>query len=94
MKKLLVLVLCSSLLFSCGISSKKRWEMSSSLRESYELSCDSTVTDMKIVYEDQCLQIRTYKLDGHDRILVRSYDGAIDDDHLESCKKCYEDPCN
>lgn len=97
MKKLLVLVLCSVLLFSCdNYSGKRRAEMSSSLRESYELSCDNdnTVTDMKIVYEDRTIQIRTYKLDGHDRIIVRSMDGGISDNHSEICKKCYEDPYN
>jgi hypothetical protein len=55
----------------------------------------SVITDMKVVYNDNRVEIRTYKLDGHDRILVRTAHG-VDDDHSEACKKCYEDedPCN
>lgn len=53
----------------------------------------SRITEMKVVYKDNQVEIRTYKLDGHDRILVRTAHG-VDDDHSENCEKCYEDPCN
>ena len=53
----------------------------------------SRITEMKVVYNDNRVEIRTYKLDGHDRILVRTAHG-VDDDHSEICKKCYENPYN
>lgn len=53
----------------------------------------SRITEIKVVYKDNQVEIRTYKLDGHDRILVRTARG-VDDNHSENCKKCYEDPCN
>lgn len=80
MKKFIFLVL--PLLISCGGT------------EGFKVIEDkSVITDMKVVYNDNRVEIRTYKLDGHDRILVRTAHG-VDDDHSENCKKCYEDPCN
>jgi len=85
--KNLILVFSVFLLVSCcGDGETKK---------SVEIAEDSSlVTEMKVVYSDDRVEIRTYKLDGHDRILVRTFHGDVDDDHSENCKKCYEDSCN
>jgi uncharacterized protein YxeA len=95
MKKLLVLALILvSLLSSC--SKSKRFSNYKKAQDSYEqLEAEKErVKEMTIVYSDLDVEIRTYKLDGHDRIMTLSIEGGVSDNHSETCKKCYEDPYN
>ena len=94
MKKLLILALILvSLLSSCK---NKRFSNYKKARDNYEqLEAEKErVTEMTIVYSDLEVEIRAYKLDGHDRVMTLSAEGEVSDDHSESCKKCYEDPYN
>ncbi len=84
--KNLALVILTLILGSCCGEDEKPGKINPRVVE-------SNITDMKVVYQDFAVEIRTYKLDGHDRVLVRTAYG-VDDDHSENCKKCYEDPCN
>ena len=54
---------------------------------------ESRITNMRVVYQDYRVEIRTYTLDGHERILTRTVSG-VDDNHSENCRKCNEDPFN
>lgn len=96
MKKILFLIL-SVISICIGFNSCLEEERNQNNYENYELYTriqGKRVTDMKVEYQDLNVEIRTYKLDGHDRIMVRTAKGTVSDNHLESCKKCYEDPCN
>jgi len=58
-----------------------------------EIVEESRIADMRVVYRDLRVEIRTYTLDGHERILTRTI-GGVDDNHSENCRKCNEDPFN
>lgn len=58
-----------------------------------EIVEESRIADMRVVYRDFWVEIRTYTLDGHERILTRTNRGS-DDNHSENCRKCNEDPFN